>query len=183
MSPSLHLRLMTTAEFPAYRESLVRDYAADRASTGVDDKAAALVQAERQTAALLPEGLETPDTLLYVAQDDGGATIGYAWVATQGSLGGGPRLFDIQVKPHPRPRIRPRSAELCRGRAARPRLPVAPSQPVRQQRGCAAPLRTRRLRDDIAANAQVAPSLTLLRSAGARSNESPGGHAAGSQVA
>jgi ribosomal protein S18 acetylase RimI-like enzyme len=51
-------------------------------------------------AALLPQGLETPDHFLFeVAADDDGPTVGYAWLAIERRLGTvSAYIYNIEIK-------------------------------------------------------------------------------------
>jgi len=95
---------MDRASFESFRENIVREYAADKVKAGHWPQAESLARAEAETAALLPTGLETPETWLWTIRDAADADLGVLWVARYAE--GGPRLwiYDIEVRPEARGR-------------------------------------------------------------------------------
>jgi hypothetical protein len=56
----LQIRSMTSAEFAAYRERCIRDYAAEQVRAGNWNSSQAEALAAKQTDDLLPDGVDTP---------------------------------------------------------------------------------------------------------------------------
>ena len=77
---TLTLRAMTQQEYDERIPALIREYAKDEIEAGRVSADRALEWAQRQTAALLSEGLATDGMLLYTAEADG-AAVGWIWVA------------------------------------------------------------------------------------------------------
>jgi len=98
MAP-IRLRPMTTAEFNAFRGRLIREYAAERVSTGDWAPEQAEDRAARLTDDRLPEGRSTPGMLLLSAEAPDGEPVGTVWVALDQPLRGGAWIFDIQIDP------------------------------------------------------------------------------------
>jgi ribosomal protein S18 acetylase RimI-like enzyme len=86
-SPRIRLRPMRDEEWNVWRERTVAEYAGEKVRNKAFTQEKALAQAERETDALLPDGLRTPGHHLFVAEEAGAATrVGYLWF--------GPRLGD-----------------------------------------------------------------------------------------
>jgi ribosomal protein S18 acetylase RimI-like enzyme len=91
------LRPITAAELTARLPGLVDGYAQDILGTGRVSAENAHAEAQRQIDELLPEGVDTPGTLLLVAED-AGRPVGWIWL----SLPGGNHqdtawVYDIEV--------------------------------------------------------------------------------------
>ena len=74
------LRPMTEAEYTAYNGFLWEDYAQTRArnlGTSIEEQRAA---AAEQKAALLPQGLQSPEHYFWSVVDESGAAVGQLWV-------------------------------------------------------------------------------------------------------
>lgn len=76
------LRPMTAAEFAAYHDHSVREFAEQLVSLGGGDPATAQAESERQMVELLPDGLGTDGQHLLVAEDDG-VRVGILWVGAR----------------------------------------------------------------------------------------------------
>ena len=74
------LRPMTEAEFPAFRELGVEDYARQRADALDSPLQKQRETAERDFAELLPAGVRTPKQRLWCVEDAAGTVVGYLWV-------------------------------------------------------------------------------------------------------
>lgn len=98
--PEVRLRPMTAAEYRAYRERAVPDYADEvQRNTGID-RAAALRHAERVFTDLLPDGLATRGHRLLIAEHDDGRAIGRLWLADQQREGlRAAWIYDVEVDP------------------------------------------------------------------------------------
>jgi ribosomal protein S18 acetylase RimI-like enzyme len=98
----IRLRPMTEAEFSSFRVRLIRDYAADHVRAGHWAADRAEVQSAEQVDGLLPEGLATPDMLLFSAETADGSPLGIAWVALGKPRPGDAWLYDIEINPEHR---------------------------------------------------------------------------------
>ena len=73
---------MTEAEFSAYLEAAIPEFARDKVASGQWAEASAIELSRQGYAELLPEGVSTPDNHLYTIRDDG-AAVGMLWFAAQ----------------------------------------------------------------------------------------------------
>ena len=73
---------MTDAEFSAYLEAAIPEFARDKVASGQWAEASAIELSRQGYAELLPEGVSTPDNHLYTIRDDG-AAVGMLWFAAQ----------------------------------------------------------------------------------------------------
>ncbi|MBD7957895.1 GNAT family N-acetyltransferase [Microbacterium sp. Sa4CUA7] len=97
------VRPMTPAEYEQWQAALATEYAAEQVAAGRWAADGAVQRALDENARLLPQGLETPRTLLLTAVDAAGVPVGRAWVALDH-----PRdapdvafLYDIEIaEPH-----------------------------------------------------------------------------------
>ena len=96
---NLSLRRMTSEEFMAFRSRLVIGYAAENVSAGRWLEENSLARAEEATRSLLPNGLETPDVLLMIAQNSSEVDVGYIWIGLkrEGGASPGAWVYDIEV--------------------------------------------------------------------------------------
>lgn len=78
MSP---LRPMTEAEFAAWCDSIIPDYAAEKVKSGDWLESDALDRSRASLDELLPRGIETPDNHLFAIVDPGGESVGMLWFA------------------------------------------------------------------------------------------------------
>ena len=90
---------MTELDFRAYREHLIREYAADKVRSGNWSEEGALERSARETDQLLSDGLKTPEHYLFSIHDDASnRNVGILWFAIVNW--GGKRLafiYDIEV--------------------------------------------------------------------------------------
>jgi ribosomal protein S18 acetylase RimI-like enzyme len=93
---------MTRAEFGEFRRHAVEDYAAQRAAADNVSLDEALERANEDTDRLLPEGLETPETLILVAETETGKRVGHAWVSLLGAHGSDAWIYAIEIAPEHR---------------------------------------------------------------------------------
>jgi ribosomal protein S18 acetylase RimI-like enzyme len=73
---------MTQSEYDVYLTHLIPDYAADNVRAGYWDESEALEKSRQQTAALLPQGLQTKDNYIYTLVD-GEQAVGMIWLKAQ----------------------------------------------------------------------------------------------------
>ena len=73
---------MTQPEYDEYLKHLIPDYAADNVRAGYWDESEALEKSRQQTAALLPQGLQTKDHYIYNLVD-GDQIVGMIWLKAQ----------------------------------------------------------------------------------------------------
>jgi ribosomal protein S18 acetylase RimI-like enzyme len=97
--PTVHLRPMTSEEFPAFVADSKAGYMHDIEVHGGQTHDAALAKAEADFPAILPLGLETPGHAIFIVEADG-AAVGRLWLAER-ELGGRRSLFiyDISIQP------------------------------------------------------------------------------------
>lgn len=98
------LSLMTAAEYEAWRERSIPDYAREKVAAGQWSAAESLEKSHAEIDELLPQGLATPGHHLWAIRDAAHAdSIGTLWVAEQ-QLGGRrvAYVFDFLVKPQHR---------------------------------------------------------------------------------
>ncbi len=100
----LIMRPMSSTEFDAFREREIRGYANEQVSAGNWTQDEAESRSAEQTDSLLPLGIETPGTLLLIAETPEGVQIGHVWVALQRPPGSGSRawIYDIEIEPEHR---------------------------------------------------------------------------------
>lgn len=97
--PTLRLRPMTPAEFPAFVAASKAGYAHDIEVHGGQTHEAAQQKAEADFPAVLPLGLETPGHFIFVVEASG-ELVGRLWLAER-QMGGRRTLFiyDISIDP------------------------------------------------------------------------------------
>ena len=95
----IELVQMPRERFAAYRENLVREYAADKVRAGVWSPEEAPRRAEAGTDDLLPEGTDTEGHYLYLLRDRAaGEEVGVVWLAVQDSgVGRSVWIYDIEI--------------------------------------------------------------------------------------
>jgi ribosomal protein S18 acetylase RimI-like enzyme len=89
-TPARHVMLerMTPAEFEAYLQPAIAEYAADRIAVGNWAEAEALSRAQREFADLLPQGVATPNQHLFTIRDAASAqAVGVIWLAVMSHFG------------------------------------------------------------------------------------------------
>lgn len=94
---SVDLRPMTSAEYAAWMPAAIADYAAQHAAAGSRPADTSLDLARQEFAELLPEGLETEQHHLLVAESDG-VRVGILWLRVP-SAGDAAFVFDVEVEP------------------------------------------------------------------------------------
>ncbi|MGO8950802.1 MAG: GNAT family N-acetyltransferase [Ktedonobacterales bacterium] len=93
----IKLRPMTETEYGAYLPALREGYAGDRARNLHDSLESQLEAADRQIAGLLPQGLQTPNHLLWrVVTAEGEIPVGVLWVFVD-STAKKAFIYDIQI--------------------------------------------------------------------------------------
>ena len=98
------MRQMSSSEFGAFRAREIRGYADEQVRAGNWTEDEAESRSAEQTDSLLPLGIETPGTLLLIAETPEGVSIGHVWVALQrqDGSGSGAWIYDIEVEPQHR---------------------------------------------------------------------------------
>jgi ribosomal protein S18 acetylase RimI-like enzyme len=119
--PTLSLRPLHSAEFPAFVAASKEGYARDISEHGGFSREFARKKAEDDFAAVLPAGLDTPGHGIFIVEADGGR-VGVLWVA-QRELGARQVLYiyDIEIDEAHRGRGHGRSAMLLAEAEARAR--------------------------------------------------------------
>jgi GNAT superfamily N-acetyltransferase len=112
---------MRDEEYPAFADTLRAGYVEDIVNSGFLPRSDAEAKADRDIAADLPEGLQTPDTYVYVVEDEDGMPVGHAWVAVRPNQAGVPRafVFDLWISDAHRGRGLGRAAMLALEEEAR----------------------------------------------------------------
>ncbi|NLX08324.1 MAG: GNAT family N-acetyltransferase [Chloroflexi bacterium] len=90
---------MTEADYAAYLERLLPEYAAEHVRAGNWPAEHAETMAQAQLQAILPDGLHTPDHYLYLLRVEGETDpVGQLWLGVM-RQGGAPRAFiyDIEI--------------------------------------------------------------------------------------
>jgi ribosomal protein S18 acetylase RimI-like enzyme len=100
----IRVRRMTAAEFAAFRERAIREYAEEHVRAGDWSPDQAEELAAKETDGLLPRGHETPGMLLLVAETPSGNVIGIVWVALEREGKEGAWIYDIEIVPDQRGR-------------------------------------------------------------------------------
>jgi ribosomal protein S18 acetylase RimI-like enzyme len=80
MSP---LRPMTEAEFAAWCDAIVPDYAAEKVKSGDWLESEALMRSRESLDTLLPCGIDTPDNHLFAIVGPDGDSVGMLWFAVK----------------------------------------------------------------------------------------------------
>jgi GNAT superfamily N-acetyltransferase len=100
---ALTVRPMTPDEYAQWQTTIATEYAAEQVAAGRWAEDGAVQRALDENAELLPDGLQTPRTLLLTAVDAAGAPVGRAWVSLDHPRGAPDVafLYDIEVaEPH-----------------------------------------------------------------------------------
>ncbi len=79
----IHLEPMTEAEFRAYLEPAIAEYAAEHVKSGHWNSADALEESRKEFTQLLPDGLNTVNQHLFSIKDDSGTNVGRLWFAVR----------------------------------------------------------------------------------------------------
>ncbi|TMM32566.1 MAG: GNAT family N-acetyltransferase [Actinobacteria bacterium] len=95
---AITLRPMTAEELAARLPALIDDYARDIHRAGRVTVEAARATAERQIAEGMPDGVDTADTLLLVAED-GGRPVGWIWLSLPSAANGrdGAWIYEVLI--------------------------------------------------------------------------------------
>ena len=98
------MRQMSSSEFVEFRAQEIRGYATEQVRAGNWSEDEAESRSAEQTDSLLPLGVETPGTLLLIAETPDGVQVGHVWVALQRQHGSGSGawIYDIEVEPQHR---------------------------------------------------------------------------------
>lgn len=96
--PTIALVPMNEADFRAYMDWSIADYAQEHIRTGRWSQEEGLQRAKQQYQELLPDGLESPNQYLFSIQNTvAGEKVGMLWFAVQ-EHGGKPGAFVYDVK-------------------------------------------------------------------------------------
>ncbi len=117
---SISLVELDDAPYRAYRDHLVRDYAADKVRAGAWSESEAQIRAAKDVDGLLPEGSATQGHFLYsVREDAADAEVGTVWFALRDSgVGRYVWIYDIIINENFRRRgYASRTLELVEARA------------------------------------------------------------------
>jgi RimJ/RimL family protein N-acetyltransferase len=117
---SISLVELDDAPYRAYRDHLVRDYAADKVRAGAWSESEAQIRAAKDVDGLLPEGPATQGHFLYsVREDAADAEVGTVWFALRDSgIGRCVWIYDIIINESFRRRgYASRTLELVEARA------------------------------------------------------------------
>jgi ribosomal protein S18 acetylase RimI-like enzyme len=100
----LKLDTMTSAEFAAWRDHSVGEYAKEHVTAGTYGADESLQRAAAEFDDLLPAGLDTPHMLLFTARDDADEAVGVLWLSLVHPRGAPDTAFiyDIEVRPERR---------------------------------------------------------------------------------
>lgn len=91
---------MTLAQFDAFICESVPAYADDKVAAGQWPRSEALARSQAEFDQLLPQGLATPDNLLYAITDGVGTQVGLLWVSVQERAGERiAYVYDVSVRP------------------------------------------------------------------------------------
>ncbi len=91
---------MTAAFFPQYAEESAAAYAQDNVDAGRTPAQGALERAQAELAALLPQGVNTPDNHLFEIHDGAGNRVGIIWFAATEKHGvRSAYVYDVLVYP------------------------------------------------------------------------------------
>ncbi len=92
---------MTDAEFAAWREAAIPNYARDKVASGQWRESESLAKSRAAMEALLPAGIATPFQHLWTIRDGAHAhSVGTLWVAEQqGATGRIAYVFDLMIEP------------------------------------------------------------------------------------
>ena len=95
---------MTEHEFSAVRASTVAAYVAEQVAAGLGEVDLVRQRALEQMDDLLPDGLQTPGMLLFVAELQTGEAVGHVWLGLERRVSppGTAWLYGIEVVPHAR---------------------------------------------------------------------------------
>ncbi|GAA3457213.1 GNAT family N-acetyltransferase [Dactylosporangium matsuzakiense] len=95
----LVLRAMTQDELEARLPVLHEEYADDELRAGRDRPETVRSNVAALFRQLLPDGVATPGHLLFSGVDDGGAVVGWIWLALPGAKRPQAWVYEVQVDP------------------------------------------------------------------------------------
>ena len=97
----IRLAAMTEAEFDAYLQHAIDDYAAEHVRGGRWSAEEAHAAAAREFQELLPQGTATPDHYLYTLQESATQTaVGVLWIALREQAGRkNVFIYDVEIAP------------------------------------------------------------------------------------
>ena len=96
----LTLRKMTSSEFDIFRSREIHEYAMQQVRVGYWTEEEAEACSVKQIDSLLPEGIDTTEMLLLIAENVDGIAIGHVWVALQSRPGSATSawIYGIQIE-------------------------------------------------------------------------------------
>ena len=109
---ALRLTPMTPAQYAAFEERVVAEFADDLVAEGLHTPASARAESERQQAAAMPDGLATEGELVFRATVDGVA-VGALWLEVR-QRSTGPHVFVMELHVEPEHRRRGHGAAMMR---------------------------------------------------------------------
>lgn len=100
-SARVNLIPMTETDFDRFKERVVRDYAEESVAAGRVEEPSAFDWAREQTDKLLPDGINTKDTLLYgiVPEERPDVSLGTIWCAKDSNHGANAFVYDLFLEP------------------------------------------------------------------------------------
>lgn len=92
---------MTETDFDRFKERVVRDYAEESVAAGRVEEPSALDWARKETDKLLPDGINTKDTLLFgiVSEEHPNVSLGSIWCARDSNNGESAFVYDLFLEP------------------------------------------------------------------------------------
>ena len=88
------------AGYAAYLEEAIPGYAADKVASGQWSEAESLELSRKSLEELLPQGLATPDNLLFSIVDETAEPVGMLWIAVQERAGQRiAYVYDVSIEP------------------------------------------------------------------------------------
>jgi ribosomal protein S18 acetylase RimI-like enzyme len=88
---------MTDPEFAAFRARAIHDYAIEKVAAGEWPKERAQALAQQQTDGLLPDGKDTDEMFIVMADAEDVGPVGYAWLALKGPDVSSAWIYDIAI--------------------------------------------------------------------------------------
>lgn len=77
------LRPMSDAEYAAWQEQSIKDYAADKVASGQWSESESLELSRKENDELLPQGLQTPDNYFFTIANAQAESVGMLWFAVR----------------------------------------------------------------------------------------------------
>ncbi|WP_309069698.1 GNAT family N-acetyltransferase [Microbacterium sp.] len=95
---TIRLSRMDAQQYDAFAERLIAEFADDLEREGLHSAESARAESERQTAEALPNGIDTEDELLFVAEAGGSDDpVGVVWLSVQ-RRSTGPHVFVLELR-------------------------------------------------------------------------------------